>query len=98
MRLKDKITLITGAARGIGEATAALFKKEGAIVIVSDIRDDLGSSVVNNLKENSEYIHLDVGNEKDWLKATEYISNKYGKLDVLVNNAGITGFEESFGP
>ena len=98
MRLKDKIALITGSARGIGQATAKLFHKEGAIVIVSDIRDKEGSALVKNLKTNAEYLHIDVRSEESWLKATEYIISKFGRLDILVNNAGITGFLESSGP
>lgn len=98
MRLKDKIALITGSARGIGQATAELFHKEGALVIVSDIRDEEGHTLAKNLKTNADYLHLDVGNEGNWLAATEYISKKYGQLDILVNNAGITGFLESSGP
>lgn len=98
MRLKAKIALITGSARGIGQATAELFHKEGAIVIVSDIRDEEGISVVKKLKTNAEYLNLDVGSEESWLNATEHITKKYGRLDILVNNAGITGFLESAGP
>ncbi len=98
MRLKDKIALITGSARGIGQATAELFHKEGAIVIVSDIRDEEGNAVVKKLKTNADYLHLGVGSEENWLKATEYITKNYGRLDILVNNAGITGFLESSGP
>src|SRR5690554_1019426 len=98
MRLKDKIALITGSARGIGQATAELFHKEGAIVIVSDIRDEEGIAIVKKLKINAEYLHLDVGNEENWKNAKEYITEKYGRLDILVNNAGITGFLESSGP
>jgi len=98
MRIKGKIALITGSARGIGQATAELFHKEGAFVIVSDISDKEGINLVNNLKTNAEYLHLDVGNEESWLTTTEYIKNKFGRLDILVNNAGVTGFLESSGP
>lgn len=98
MRLRDKIALITGSARGIGQAAIELFHKEGAIVIVSDIRDEEGEAVVKKLETNAEYLHLDVGSEQSWLKATEYIIKNYGRLDILVNNAGITGFLESTGP
>jgi len=98
MRLKDKIALITGSARGIGQATAELFYKEGATVIVSDIRDEEGNALVKNIIPNAKYLHLDVGNEENWLKVTEYITTKYGRLDILVNNAGITGFLESSEP
>lgn len=98
MRLKNKIALITGAARGIGQATAERFYHEGAIVIVSDIRDDEGKTIAMQLGANAEYLHLDVGNEEDWIAATAFILKKYGHLDILVNNAGITGFLESPGP
>jgi len=98
MRLKDKIALITGSARGIGRATAELFHKEGALVIVSDIKDEEGKAVANNLKTNADYLHLDVGTEENWSAASSYITEKYGRLDILVNNAGITGFLESSGP
>lgn len=98
MRLKNKIALITGAARGIGQATAELFHQEGAIVIVTDITDDVGHLLVKNLKHNAEYLHLDVGSEENWISCTEYITQKYGRLDILVNNAGITGFMEATGP
>lgn len=97
-RLENKITLITGSARGIGQATAELFHKEGATVIVSDIRDNEGSAIAEKLGNNSEYIHLDVGEDNNWLNAADHIISKYGRLDVLVNNAGITGFLESSGP
>lgn len=98
MRLKDKIALITGSARGIGQATAELFHREGAIVIVSDIKDEDGKAIAKKLNTHAEYLHVDVGNEEDWLTVAEYITKKYGHLDVLVNNAGITGFLETSGP
>lgn len=98
MRVKDKITLITGSARGIGQATAELFHKEGAVVIVSDIRKEEGHALVEKLKTNVEFLYLDVGKEDNWSAATEYITKQFGRLDILVNNAGITGFLESSGP
>ncbi|PIE00653.1 MAG: short-chain dehydrogenase [Thiothrix nivea] len=97
-RLKDKIALITGAARGIGQAVAELFAKEGAIIIVSDINDELGNKVARGISQETTYLHLDVGNEKNWITASEYIKRKYGRLDIVVNNAGITGFLETQGP
>jgi NAD(P)-dependent dehydrogenase (short-subunit alcohol dehydrogenase family) len=98
MRLKAKIALITGSARGIGQATAELFHKEGAIVIISDITDKEGEELVEKLGERTEYLHLDVRDENSWLKAVEFLESKFGRLDILVNNAGITGFLESTGP
>lgn len=98
MRLHNKIALITGAARGIGAATAMLFHKEGATVIISDIKDDEGTQLARTLGERATYLHLDVGSETDWQQATGWIKEKFGRLDILVNNAGITGFLETEGP
>lgn len=98
MRLNNKVALITGAARGIGQATAGLFHREGAIVIVSDIRDQEGRELAAQFKANAEYLHLDVAQESDWVAARDYIASTYGQLDILVNNAGITGFIDTTGP
>jgi len=97
-RLENKIALITGAARGIGKAIAELFHKEGAIVIITDIRDDEGKDVAKSMTDRSEYFHLDVKYEDEWKQAEEYLLKKYGRLDILINNAGITGFLETKGP
>ena len=98
MRLKGKRVLVTGAARGIGESIAELFAAEGAMVIVSDIQDELGQKVAAKLGECARYIHLDVSKEADWIEASRQISAEYGGLDVLVNNAGIAGILETSGP
>lgn len=84
-----KITLITGSARGIGKACAEIFHKEGAIVIITDIKDSKSKALARSLGKNAFYHHLDVGNEDDWEKIFEFVSFKFNKLDVLVNNAGI---------
>jgi len=97
-RLENKICLITGAARGIGRAIAELFHQEGAQVIISDINDVEGLAIAKTLGERAEYWHLDVKNETEWEKTHQHISDTYGRLDVLVNNAGITGFLETKGP
>jgi 3(or 17)beta-hydroxysteroid dehydrogenase len=90
-RLNNKIILITGAARGIGAATAKLFAEEGGTIIVTDILDALGQEVAKNIGANALYHHLDVRYEKDWDAVFQMIQTKYQRLDVLVNNAGITG-------
>lgn len=95
-RLLQKIALITGAARGIGAAIAAEFIKQGATVIVTDIDDALGIQLVTSLGGNASYLHLDVREEQQWQTVTAQILNIYGRLDVMVNNAGITGFEQGF--
>jgi NAD(P)-dependent dehydrogenase (short-subunit alcohol dehydrogenase family) len=98
MRLRQKTALVTGAARGIGEAIARLFHREGATVILSDIRDEEGARIAQELGSRAEYRHLDVSREAEWIQAFEYIRDRYGNPDILVNNAGITGFLESSGP
>lgn len=97
-RLKDKVVLVTGSARGIGQAIAELFCEEGAVVVLSDINDDLGEIVTSAIKGKSEYHHLDVSSINDWELISSHIKHKYGRLDVLINNAGITGFLETTGP
>jgi NAD(P)-dependent dehydrogenase (short-subunit alcohol dehydrogenase family) len=97
-RLQDKITLITGAARGIGQAIAECFHAEGAVAIVTDINDPAGVAVASQLGDRAEYHHLDVRQEEDWQTVFHHIEQTYGRLDVLVNNAGIGGFLETKGP
>lgn len=98
VRLKRKIALITGAARGIGEAIANQFVKEGAYVYITDIRENLGSQVALNLAGSASFHTLDVRREKDWKQVTSMILEERGQLDILVNNAGIMGFENGFVP
>jgi 3(or 17)beta-hydroxysteroid dehydrogenase len=96
-RLNGKIALITGAAQGIGKATAGVFHHQGATVIISDINDSLGLQVANALP-GSVYLHLDVREENDWINAFDYLKTQYKRLDVLVNNAGISGYLQTPGP
>ena len=93
MRLGGKVALISGGARGQGAAEAKLFAGEGAKVVFGDILDDLGKQVEAEIHEvggEALYIHLDVTNAADWASAVEAAVSRYGRLDVLVNNAGIT--------
>lgn len=91
--LKNKIALITGAARGIGFEIAKTFEENGAIVIYSDLYETAPQYFVPE-----KYLKLDVRIEQDWQNAISYIIGKYGKIDILVNNAGITGFEDGIVP
>jgi NAD(P)-dependent dehydrogenase (short-subunit alcohol dehydrogenase family) len=93
-RLDGKIALVTGAARGIGAAIATAFVQNGAYVYLSDIDDKQGESQVAALGNSARYIHLDVRAELEWQNVMAKILEAHGRLNILVNNAGITGFED----
>ena len=91
-RLDGKVALISGGARGQGAAEARMFASEGACVVFGDILDDDGRMVEAEIRElgsQATYVHLDVTSEADWAAAVNRAVSEYGKLDVLVNNAGI---------
>ena len=92
-RLNNKVAIVSGSAEGIGEATAKLFAKEGAKVVVADINETKGKKVVNDIQQaggEAIYFSLDVTKEKGWQDLMNATTQKYGKLNVLVNNAGIS--------
>jgi NAD(P)-dependent dehydrogenase (short-subunit alcohol dehydrogenase family) len=91
MRLKDKVALVTGATSGIGEAIARLFAQEGAKVLLGGRKDALGQSIVADIQANggdATYVHLEVTEPTDWQNAVKTAQQVYGKLTILVNNAG----------
>ena len=88
-RLADKVALITGGAAGLGREIVKCFLKEGARVIVTDINTKLGSQLAEST--GCEFICQDVTNEDEWLVIIKIIESRYGKLDILINNAGIEG-------
>ena len=91
-RLEGKIALVTGGAGGIGAATLRHMAREGASVVIADIHDEPGEAVARDIildGGNAFYVHLDVSQEQDWVAAIEAAVQRYGGLDVLVNNAGI---------
>ncbi len=92
-RLDGKVALISGAARGIGEADARLFVAEGAKVVLGDVLDSEGEKAASKLGPNASYIHLDVTRPESWAEAVSHARERFGRLDVLVNNAGILRFE-----
>lgn len=93
-RLKGRVALVTGAARGIGAAIAAAFAGEGASVYVTDIDVVYGQEVASQLVGSVVFLPLDVREEADWRQVVDQVLARSGRLDVLVNNAGITGFED----
>jgi 3alpha(or 20beta)-hydroxysteroid dehydrogenase len=91
-RLEGKVALITGAARGQGEAEARRFVAEGAAVVLTDVLDTEGEAVAASLGDRAAYRHLDVTSEEDWQGAVASAEERFGPLTVLVNNAGILDF------
>jgi NAD(P)-dependent dehydrogenase (short-subunit alcohol dehydrogenase family) len=92
MRLSNKRALITGGAQGIGYAIAETFCREGAVVYIADVNEELGSSAAKKLRENganATFVRLDVTSESDWRRVFRQIEQEAGGLDILVNNAGI---------
>ncbi|MBT4518859.1 MAG: glucose 1-dehydrogenase [Halieaceae bacterium] len=88
-KLEGKVALITGGARGQGEAEARLFVEQGARVIIADVTDDAGAEVARSLGDAAHSIHLDVASEENWTAAIAETLDVFGRLDILVNNAGI---------
>lgn len=93
MRLNRKITLVSGAARGIGLAIAKAFVAEGATVWLTDINEEVGKTETAALGVSARFRRLDVRKEADWRGVLDQVLAEHQRLDVLVNNAGITGFE-----
>ncbi len=88
-RLDNNVALITGGARGQGEAEAELFAREGATVYITDVLDDIGKATADRLGDAVTYLHHDVTSEDEWTGVVQGIVEEQGRLDILVNNAGI---------
>ena len=91
-RLDGKVAVVTGGARGVGAATVRRLHSEGVSVVAADILDDDGKALADELGERVRYMHLDVTVEEEWPGIVETTEREFGKLDVLVNNAGILRF------
>ncbi|OAY40723.1 secoisolariciresinol dehydrogenase [Manihot esculenta] len=94
-RLEGKVALITGGASGIGESTARLFARHGAKVVIADVQSELGHSVAEKIQSESgqpvSYVQCDVSKDSDVENAVNTAVSMHGKLDIMFNNAGITG-------
>lgn len=88
-RLAGKVALITGAAKGLGEADARLFAAEGAAVILTDVDEANGARVAADIGPSARFVRQDVRDEQAWERLIGDIVARYGRLDVLVNNAGV---------
>ncbi|MGE7602428.1 glucose 1-dehydrogenase [Peribacillus sp. NPDC097675] len=89
-RLSGKIAIITGAAQGMGAAHAKLFVEQGAKVVLTDLNEEKGHAFAAELGENAVFVKQNVANEGDWANVVAVAEDKFGPVNVLVNNAGIT--------
>ncbi len=96
-RVLGKSALVTGAASGIGRATAILLAREGASVAVTDVDVERGQAVAEELGASAFFAELDVRDEQRWTAVIAEVGERFGGLDILVNNAGIIGFGPGFG-
>ena len=96
-RLSEKVAIVTGGASGIGAATCRLFAEEGAKgVVIADINEELGEEVADQIRKqggDAFYIFLDVSDEQQWIDTVTTTVERYGRLDVTVNNAGMSTWE-----
>jgi len=91
-RVSGKVALITGGASGIGAGCAEALAREGAVVVITDIQDDKGRWLAEDLTRTGAtalYLHHDVTSEDDWIAVVDAVDQRFGRLDILVNNAGI---------
>lgn len=89
MGIKDRVTLITGGAAGIGRATAERFAEEGAQVVICDLNAELGQEVAKNLGQQASFYNVNVADRQAVQSWVDDVVDKYGRIDVLVNNAGV---------
>jgi NAD(P)-dependent dehydrogenase (short-subunit alcohol dehydrogenase family) len=90
-RLKGKVAVITGGAFGIGAGTAKLFIEEGASVVIADLQEDVGRALLGELGDGARFIKADVAIEKEVAAAVDLAVGEFGRLDCMINNAGIIG-------
>ncbi|MED5429434.1 MAG: SDR family NAD(P)-dependent oxidoreductase, partial [Chloroflexota bacterium] len=98
MRLESKVSIVTGGASGMGAAESVLFASEGSHVVVADMRIEDGMEIVDEIKSsggNATFMELDVTDEKRWSVVVADVLSQFGTIDVLVNNAGLSGSYQS---
>lgn len=93
-RLKNKVAIITGAANGMGESAAHLFSDEGAKVVITDLNESKGQKVAESIGDNAIFVKQDVSKEDDWKNVFSQTIKKFGKTDVVYNNAGMANYED----
>lgn len=94
MRLAGKVAIITGAASGMGAATARMFAREGAKVVIADVMEHEGKLVADSIGSAALFQRLDVTDEANWADVVATTMRHFGKLNILVNNAGVSGSAE----
>ena len=94
MRLAGKVAIISGAASGMGAATARMFAREGAKVVIGDLLEREGNAVAESIGPDALFQKLDVTDEANWADVVETTVRHFGKLTILVNNAGVSGSAE----
>jgi len=96
-RVDNKIVIVTGGALGMGRTHSVLLAKEGATVIVTDVNESEGENTVKIIKDaggQAEFLSLNVANEDNWAAVADSVVEKYGRIDILINNAGILMFKQ----
>jgi 3(or 17)beta-hydroxysteroid dehydrogenase len=88
-RVQDKVAIVTGGASGVGKEDALLLAREGAKVVITDINEEAGKAVAKEIGDNAIFVRHDIASESDWAAVFKAATDKFGKVDVLVNNAGI---------
>ncbi len=91
MRLKDKVAIVTGAASGMGAATARIFAREGAFVILTDLDAEGGQAMAREIGNSAMFVRHDVSKEADWDRVVAETLKAHGRIDILINNAGVSG-------
>src|SRR5262245_59562351 len=97
-RLKDRVAIVTGGARGIGEACCEVFAEEGAKIVIADIKDADGNPVaqrINSQNGQALYVHADMGKEADIANLYHATLDAFGTVDILINNAGVELFKDA---